>query len=68
MLTASLSEFKVELIDGVDGATIPDKALPFDATKMGYARNRGIGSWRAHTNAPRNFVEDGISSAVPPSI
>jgi len=64
VLTASISGFKVEIIDGVDGATVPDKALPFDATKMGDARNRGIGSWRAHINALRKIVEDGISSAM----
>lgn len=64
VLTASISGFKVEIIDGVDGATVPDKALPFDATKMGDARNRGIGSWRAHINVLRKIVEDGISSAM----
>jgi len=64
VLTASLSGFNVEIIEGVDGSTIPDKALPFDTTNMGDARNRGIGSWRAHSNVLRKIVEDGISSAM----
>jgi len=51
-LTAALTGFEVEWVDGVRGETIPDRALPFgiDRAKL---MESNLGSWRAHMNAVR---------------
>jgi hypothetical protein len=51
-LAASLTGLKLEYIDGVNGATIPDKALPSGQEKRPMS-NTTYGSWRAHVNALR---------------
>ncbi|KAE9369423.1 glycosyltransferase family 25 protein [Stipitochalara longipes BDJ] len=62
-LTSSLTEFKIDWIDGVKGQTIPDKALPFGVDRLKLWKTN-LGSWRGHINTVRKVVEEGISSAL----
>lgn len=49
-LAAALSDIDIEFIDGVNGSTIPDKALPntFSHDRPG---DSTVGAWRGHINA-----------------
>ncbi|KAI0014950.1 hypothetical protein F4780DRAFT_766207 [Xylariomycetidae sp. FL0641] len=63
VLAASLSNIEFEFIDGVDGATIPDQAIPKSEP---YTRmlDASIGSWRAHMNAIQEVVRQDLTSAL----
>lgn len=50
VLAAAVSNIDVEFIDGVDGVSVPDKALPPGLGRYAMS-NATIGSWRAHMNA-----------------
>ncbi|KAK5637081.1 hypothetical protein RRF57_012793 [Xylaria bambusicola] len=62
-LAAALSDIEFEFIDGVDGASIPDKALPqYSVTDR--PSNPTIGAWRGHLNAIQEIVRRNLSSAL----
>ncbi|KAI0516784.1 hypothetical protein F5B22DRAFT_606489 [Xylaria bambusicola] len=62
-LVAALSDIDFEFIDGVDGASIPDKALP-EYSAIGRLDNPSIGAWRGHLNAIQEIVRRNLSSAL----
>ncbi|KAH8646647.1 hypothetical protein BX600DRAFT_153957 [Xylariales sp. PMI_506] len=62
-LSAALTGFHVEFIDGVKGETIPDKAVPFGADRKALMESN-LGSWRGHMNAIRRIVEENLESAL----
>lgn len=49
ILATAVSNIEVEFVDGVQGNTVPEKALP-PGEHEGLNLNT-IGSWRAHLNA-----------------
>ena len=51
-LAASLTNLKLDYIDGIRGETIPNKALPKGQEERKMPNNT-LGSWRAHMNAIR---------------
>lgn len=62
-LTAALTGFHVEWVDGVKEDTIADKAVPFGIDRHnGFGSN--LGSWRGHMNAIRRVVEEDLDSAL----
>lgn len=62
-LTAALTGFHVEWVDGVKGESIPDKAVPF-GTDRHVLMESNLGSWRGHMNAVRRIVEQDLESAL----
>ncbi|KAI9781930.1 MAG: hypothetical protein M1816_002153 [Peltula sp. TS41687] len=61
-LAAALNALKLDWIDGVSGADVPDKILP-----PGGSRDMGdgsIGAWRAILNAMRAVVEQNLTTAL----
>ncbi|KAH8753601.1 glycosyltransferase family 25 protein [Diaporthe sp. PMI_573] len=62
-LSAALTGFDFEWVDGVRGETIPDKAVPFgiDRKKL---METNLGSWRGHMNAIRRVVEQNLDAAL----
>ncbi|KAK3337215.1 hypothetical protein B0T19DRAFT_437884 [Cercophora scortea] len=63
VLQAAVSNMKIDFIDGVMGADVPDKAVPKerDQKRMG---DPLIGSWRAHMNAIHEVVAKNLSTAL----
>ncbi|KAF8866244.1 hypothetical protein BDZ45DRAFT_710845 [Acephala macrosclerotiorum] len=59
-LISSLTGFSVDCIGGVQGQSVPDKALPFGVDRVKLWENN-LGSWRGHMNA---IVEQGITTAL----
>jgi hypothetical protein len=51
-LSAGLTGFDIEWVDGVRGDTIPDKAVPFGVDRKKLMETN-LGSWRGHMNAIR---------------
>lgn len=51
-LTAALTGFQVEWVDGIKGESIPDKAVPFGVNRKKLMETN-LGSWRGHMNAVR---------------
>ncbi|KAK7746022.1 hypothetical protein SLS53_002744 [Cytospora paraplurivora] len=62
-LTAALTGFDVEWVDGVRGEEIPDKAVPFGIDRH-LLMETNLGSWRGHMNAIRRVVEENLDSAL----
>lgn len=62
-LAASLTNISIDFVDGVRGETIPAKALPLHQESRTMPENM-LGSWRAHMNAVRKVIEEGLSSAL----
>lgn len=62
-LTAALTGFHVEWVDGVKGESIPDKAVPFGVDRHALMESN-LGSWRGHMNAVRRIVEEDLESAL----
>ncbi|KAG8164037.1 hypothetical protein KVR01_005955 [Diaporthe batatas] len=62
-LTASLTGFHVDFVDGVRGESIPDKAVPFGIDRHALMETN-LGSWRGHMNAIRRIVEEDLESAL----
>ncbi|MCJ1369198.1 hypothetical protein MMC20_000407 [Loxospora ochrophaea] len=62
-LAASLTGIELNFVSGVNGSTVPTKALPKgqESRKMS---DRTIGSWRAHMDAIRLIVEQNLGSAL----
>lgn len=54
-LAAALSDVEFEFIDGVDGAAIPEKALPH-TLEHDRLPDPAIGAWRGHLNAIQEQV------------
>ncbi|KAH7029497.1 uncharacterized protein B0I36DRAFT_133280 [Microdochium trichocladiopsis] len=63
-LMSALTGFTISWIDGVRGATVPDKALPIGWDRKGGMSDTNLGSWRGHMNAMRRIVDERISSAL----
>ncbi|KAH7324214.1 hypothetical protein B0I35DRAFT_423740 [Stachybotrys elegans] len=63
ILQAALSDIDIDFIDGVDGKTIPDKAVPL-LKPHDRLPDASIGSWRGHMNAIREIVKLKLSSAL----
>jgi hypothetical protein len=55
VLSAALSDMSIDLVDGVLGDTVPDKAIPAieEHTRM---PDPVIGCWRGHMNTIRESV------------
>lgn len=51
-LSAALTGFDIEWVDGVRGESIPDKAVPFGVDRKKLMETN-LGSWRGHMNAIR---------------
>ncbi len=51
-LTAALTGFDVEWVDGVRGESVPDKAVPFGVDRKKLMETN-LGSWRGHMDAIR---------------
>jgi hypothetical protein len=49
VLAAALSNFEAEIVDGVQGDTVPDKVIP-PGLGRGHFNEGEIGCWRAHAN------------------
>ncbi|POS79976.1 hypothetical protein DHEL01_v201618 [Diaporthe helianthi] len=62
-LTAALTGFHVDFVDGVRGESIPDKAVPFGIDRHALME-ANLGSWRGHMNAVRRIVEEDLESAL----
>lgn len=62
-LTAALTGFHVDFVDGVRGETIPDKALPIGVNRD-MLMETNLGSWRGHMNAIRRIVDEDLESAL----
>lgn len=59
-VAASLSNISINFLDGVYGADVSSKALPY-----GFDRKPNVvGSWRAHMNVAAKMVEENIQSAL----
>lgn len=61
-LTAALTGFHVDFVDGVRGESIPDKAVTFGIDRHALMETN-LGSWRGHMNAIRRIVEEDLESA-----
>ena len=59
-LQATLSGISYDLVDGVIGSTIPQKALPFRMDQD----NMTVGCWRAHLNIWRDMVLRNVQSMM----
>ncbi|KAH7030775.1 uncharacterized protein B0I36DRAFT_322432 [Microdochium trichocladiopsis] len=62
-LSAALSGFRVEFIDGLLGKDVADKAIP---SGKGQQRlpDASVGSWRGHMNAIAEVVRRNVTSAL----
>ncbi|KAH9899014.1 hypothetical protein F4778DRAFT_771608 [Xylariomycetidae sp. FL2044] len=62
-LAAALSNFAFEFVNGVDGANVPDKAIPLNE---GQSRlpDPPVGCWRGHLDAIQEVVRRNLSSAL----
>ena len=71
-LAASLTPFSFEVIAGVNGSAVPNKTLPgpwpgedtVDTTNTPAVAAAQKGCWRAHLNAARTIVQEGLGSAL----
>ncbi|WEW56536.1 hypothetical protein PRK78_001982 [Emydomyces testavorans] len=63
VLMSALTGIKLDWIDGVNGHTVQEKALPPPAPQSHF-HLANIGSWRAHLNALRAVVENNLGSAL----
>ncbi|RMJ21494.1 glycosyltransferase family 25 protein [Aspergillus sp. HF37] len=62
-LVSSLTGIQLDWVDGVDGHDVPDKALPYPASREAIS-NANIGSWRAHLNTLKDIVAGDQGSAL----
>ncbi|KAK8852203.1 glycosyltransferase family 25 protein [Apiospora arundinis] len=64
-LAAAVSNLTLDWVDGVDGDTVEERVLPpGDRPKSKSSDTAVRGSWRAHMNALRRVVEEGLPSAL----
>lgn len=52
-LSAALTDMDIEVVPGVDGANIPDKALSSAPDESDPNINGVLGAWRGHLNIAR---------------
>lgn len=57
VLQAALSNLQFEFVDGVDGKTISDSAIP-SSQELERVGDATLGAWRAHINAIQEFVDN----------
>ncbi|RYP71476.1 hypothetical protein DL770_008124 [Monosporascus sp. CRB-9-2] len=62
-LASTLTGFRVEWVDGVNGEQISDKAVPFGIDRE-RLWNTNLGSWRGHMTAVWRIVEENLESAL----
>ncbi|KAL8772992.1 MAG: hypothetical protein Q9209_002012 [Squamulea sp. 1 TL-2023] len=62
-LSASVTGFNFDVIDGQNGTEMSPKALP-GAFKESRGRDAMIGCWRSHMQAAHNIVNNRLSSAL----
>ncbi|KKY31908.1 putative glycosyltransferase family 25 protein [Diaporthe ampelina] len=62
-LTAALTGFHVDFVDGVRGESIPNMAVPFGIDRH-VLMETNLGSWRGHMNAIRRIVDEDLESAL----
>ncbi|ROV87588.1 hypothetical protein VMCG_10613 [Cytospora schulzeri] len=62
-LSAALTGFHVDFVDGVRGETIPDKAVPIGVDRHALMETN-LGSWRGHMNAVRRIIDEDLESAL----
>ncbi|KAI1740075.1 hypothetical protein F4680DRAFT_419612 [Xylaria scruposa] len=62
-LAAALSNIDFEFIDGVDGSTIPNNALP-QTPAEGRPSDPTVGAWRGHLNAIQEVVRRNLTSVL----
>ncbi|KAL9105347.1 MAG: hypothetical protein Q9227_009467 [Pyrenula ochraceoflavens] len=58
-----MSEIQIDLVDGIRGESIPEKALPYPMQKDTLSPGN-LGSWRAHLNAIKEVVAKNLTSAL----
>ncbi|KAK8104386.1 uncharacterized protein PG998_011419 [Apiospora kogelbergensis] len=64
-LAAAVSNLTLEWVDGVDGGAVEERVLPPGARPKPKSSDAAVrGSWRAHMNALRRVVEEGLPSAL----
>ncbi|KAK7962856.1 uncharacterized protein PG986_003681 [Apiospora aurea] len=64
-LAAAVSNITLEWVEGVDGDRVEERVLPpGDRPKHKSSDAAVRGSWRAHMNALRRVVEEGLSNAL----
>ncbi|MCJ1350623.1 MAG: hypothetical protein MMC33_000604 [Icmadophila ericetorum] len=63
LVTAALTDIRLDWIDGVKGDDVLEKTLPPPATKANLPAGN-IGSWRAHLNAIAAVVQQNLTSAL----
>ncbi|GKT53006.1 glycosyltransferase family 25 protein [Colletotrichum tofieldiae] len=63
LLQAALSEMAIDFVDGVEGKTVPDKAIP-KTSEHDRLSDGAIGCWRGHMNALEEIVRRNLSSAL----
>ncbi|KAK9466980.1 hypothetical protein V1512DRAFT_262819 [Lipomyces arxii] len=61
-LLGSMYNIKFTKVDGVDGNTIVDKAIPDN--DWGHLRPSEYGCWRAHADAWSRFLQSGLETAL----
>ena len=59
-LSASLTGFDFQIVDGVDSASISDKSLPYTMSQA----PKVVACWRAHMNVLQDIVNRGVSSTL----
>lgn len=66
MLASSLTQFRVDWVDGISGDAMDPKAYPsrLDDSGRPSMLPGEIGSWRAHTNAIQKVVSERLTSAL----
>ncbi|PWY90622.1 hypothetical protein BO94DRAFT_565182 [Aspergillus sclerotioniger CBS 115572] len=66
VLASSITQFRVDWIDGVSSEDMSPKAYPprFDEPDRPRMLPGEIGSWRAHVNAIQRIISDRISTAL----
>lgn len=62
-LMSSMTDLKLDYIEGKPGSEVLDKALPPPASHTSQ-RSGNIGSWRSHLDAVRAVVENNLDSAL----
>ncbi|KAF2705581.1 glycosyltransferase family 25 protein [Pleomassaria siparia CBS 279.74] len=65
VIAASFTGITIDWVDGVDGATIPAKAIPNVRSRpLRNTSNNTLGCWRVHMNIAQQIVRDNIASAL----
>ncbi|KAK5266763.1 hypothetical protein LTR99_007375 [Exophiala xenobiotica] len=60
MIQAQLTQFSMEVVDGVAGWEVPAKVLPWTMKQD----NTTIGAWRSHLNVMNRIIQDNVQTAL----